>query len=220
MVVRRDGFSEAIQLSAEQLPPGVSAEPCVVGTGQSEGTLLLRAAADAPKWAGAIHVVGRAVIDGVEKTRDALPWTPVWESTANSFVEPARSRRAAEMALAVVDEPPLACSLWAQPRTLECKPDAKTKIALRIQAASGDTPLLKLKPTGLPGIDKAKLKDAEIAAGKDTGEYELDVAALKLGSGTYTLWFRGELKTKRDIKKAQTETTVPLLSNALTLTIQ
>ena len=220
MAVRRDGFSGAIQLSAEGLPPGISAEPCVVGTEQSEGTLLLRADAEAPKWAGSIQVAGRAILAGSEQTRYAQPWTTVWDSTAASFLESPRSRRAAEMALAIVDEPPLACSLRTEPGALECKTDGKVKIGLHIQGTSPETPALKFKPAGLPGIEKAKLKDAEIAAAKQEGEYELDVASLKLGPGTYTLWFRGDFKTKRALKAAPTDATLPLISNAITLTVK
>jgi hypothetical protein len=220
LAVRRDGFAGAIHLSAEGLPAGVLAEPCVVGNGQTEGTLLLRADGDAPKWAGAVHIVGRAQIDGTEQTRRAQPWTPLWESTVSSFVESVRNRRTTEMALAVVDEAPLGASVWAEPREIACKSNEKVTIGLRLQSTSRDTPTLKFKPAGLPGLDKAKLKDAETAAASGTGNYELDIAALKLNAGTYTLWFRGELKTKRTLQGAQTDATVPLLSNAVTVTVK
>jgi hypothetical protein len=219
MAVRRDGFSGTIHLAAEGLPAGVSAEPCVVAPGQSEGILLLHATADAPPWTGAVRVMGRASIAGTERLRTAQPFTPVWESTANSFVDSARNRPAAELALAVVDEPPLPSILRTTEHHIESKTDGKIKIGLRAERSAPAPGALKLKLAGLPGLEKAKLKDAEIPPQAEKTEYEIDLAPLKLSPGTYTLWFRGDEKTKREIRGSPTDVTVSLISNALTLTL-
>lgn len=220
MVVRRDGFSGPIRLHAVGLPGGVCAEPCVLGPGLAEGFLLLRASEDAAKWSGSIRIEGSALIDSAEVKHEAIPYTPVWDSTANSFIESVRNRRTAELALAVVDEPALGMAVWSEPRVIEAKPGEKVKVSLRVERSSPANAPLKLKAEGLPGIEKAKLKDAEIPATAEKIEYELDLSPLKLSPGTYTLCFRGEGKTKRDIKGKQSDVSVSLLSNSVILDLK
>ncbi len=55
---RRDGHSEAIQLSAENLPAGMSCRPSVIGPGQASAKLILTAAPDAPEQMAPITIVG------------------------------------------------------------------------------------------------------------------------------------------------------------------
>ena len=220
LVVRRDGFQGRIQLSAENLPAGVTADACFIGTDQSEGTLLLRAAPDAPKWAGPIRISGRASIAETERVRTARCSTPLWESTAGEFLEPGRGRFAEELALAVVEDAPVTSVLRVEQEQLESKPNDKLKLALRIDRPAPAGAPVKLKIQGLPGADKAKPKDAEVPANEARTEYELDLAPFKLSPGTYMVWFRGDDKIKRDVAGKPGEVTVNLCSNPLTLTIK
>jgi hypothetical protein len=77
-VFRTDGFSGAITLTAEGLPPGVTCPPTVVSTGMKQGTLVLSAAANAPVFNGSFSVKGTATINGQPVVREARSATIIW----------------------------------------------------------------------------------------------------------------------------------------------
>jgi hypothetical protein len=217
LVVRRDGFDGEISLGAEGLPAGVRAEPCVIGPKQTEGTLLLAADSNAAPWVGAIKVLGSARAGEQSIVRSASPTTPLWESTASEFVEPPRNRLAAELAMAVVQDAPFSSVVRASQPTFEAAVGGKVKIGLKVErtGSTGAAAALKFKPTGLVGLEKAK--EVEVPAKQDSAEYELDLAPLKLTPGSYTIWFRGEEKTKRMVKGKETDATEILCSQSVTL---
>jgi hypothetical protein len=63
-VNRWDGFDQAIEVKAEQLPPGVSATPAVIALGELSGTLALTAGSSAPAFSPPTwRVVARALAD-------------------------------------------------------------------------------------------------------------------------------------------------------------
>jgi type 1 glutamine amidotransferase len=66
-VSRRGGFGGAVAVSLEAAPPGVSADPLTVGAAEASGTLILRAAADAPPVTSAAVTV-RGVAAGMERS--------------------------------------------------------------------------------------------------------------------------------------------------------
>jgi hypothetical protein len=220
LVVRRDGFEGEIHLSAEGRPPGLSAAPFVIGAKQTEGTLLLAAVPDATSWTGAIKISGRARVGGVSLVRLATTTTPVWESTATEFVEPPRNRLASEMTVALVSDEPFPSAVYAMQPTAETTVSGKVKIGLKVErhASAGPAAALKFKPLGIPGLEKAK--DIEVPAKEGVAEYELDLAPLKLAPGNYTVWFRGEEKTKRTVKGKEADATLVLCSNPIILTLK
>lgn len=220
LVVRRDGFEGEIQLTAGGLPEGLSAAPFVVGAKQTEGTLLLAAAPDAQPWTGGIQVSGRAQVGGALLERLAATTTPVWESTATEFVEPPRNRLASEMTVALVNDAPFPNAVHALPPTGETPISGKVKIGLKVErhASAGPAVALKFKPLGIAGLEKAK--DVEVPAKEGFAEYELDLAPLKLVPGNYTVWFRGEEKTKRNVHGKEADATLVLCSNPVTLNLR
>lgn len=220
LVVRRDGFDGEIQLSPDNLPPGVSAAPCVIGPKQTEGTLLLTASPDAKPWTGPLKIQGKARVGDGTVVRTALPTTPVWESTASEFLAPPKSRLAAELTLAVVADAPFPSVVRAEAPTADALVSGKVKIPLRVErhASAGPAVALKLKVTGLPGLEKSK--DIEVPAKEGVAEYELDLAPLKLAPGVHTVWFRGEEKAKRTVKGKEVDATLVLCSNPVLLTLK
>ncbi len=218
LAIRRDGFEEAIRLTAKDLPAGVSADPCLVGTRQTEGTLLLRASPEAQPWSGNIQVEGEAVVDGQTITRAARMSSPLWESTITEFVEPPRSRICSEFALAVVSDSAFPNSIKCEPSSLESTVGAKIKVTFQREGHPSDAPITNVKPFGIQDLDKAK--GVEISAKDGKAEYELDLAALKLMAGEYTIWFRGEQKVKRDLKGKPSELTLAICSNPLQINVK
>lgn len=59
-VARTGGFTGAVTVRVENMPPGMSADPCVVPTGQNDGLVLLRAKAGAAPAASAVRLVAAA----------------------------------------------------------------------------------------------------------------------------------------------------------------
>lgn len=57
---RRDGHAEAIQLTAENLPAGITCRPSVIGPGQTTAKLVLTAAIDAAEQIAPISLVGQS----------------------------------------------------------------------------------------------------------------------------------------------------------------
>lgn len=218
LAVRRDGFEDAIRLTARSLPPGISAEACLIGTKQNEGTLLLRAAADAPSWSGPIQVTGEAVIGGQPTSRAARVSSPLWESTLTEFVEPPRSRICSELTIAVVSDTPFPNFIRCDPASLESTVGAKAKVSLHREGPPSETPITNIKPFGVQDLDKAK--GVEIAVKDGKAEYELDLASLKLAAGEYTIWFRGEQKVRRDLKGKPTDVTLSVCSSALKISVK
>ncbi len=220
LVVRRDGFEGEIHLTADGLPEGLSAAPCVIGPKQTEGTLLLSAGPNAAPWTGPIKVSGRAQVGSASLVRLASTTTPLWESTASEFVEPPRSRVAAEMLVAVVGDAPFPSAVHAAQPGADTAASGKVKIGLKVErhASAGPAVALKFKPLGIPGLEKAK--DIEVPAKEGVAEYELDLAPLKLAPGTYTVWFRGEEKAKRTVKGKEADATLVLCSNPVTLNLK
>jgi hypothetical protein len=220
LVVRRDGFEGEIHLSAEGLPPGLSAAPCVIGPKQTEGTFLLAAGPNAEPWTGPVKVSGRAQVGDASLVRLAATTTPLWESGANEFVEPPRSRIASEMTVAVVGDAPFPSVVHTAQQAVEAIVSGKVKIGLKVErhASAGPAVALKFKPLGIAGLEKAK--DIEVPAKEGVAEYELDLAPLKLAPGAYTVWFRGEEKAKRMVKGKEMDATMVLCSNPITLNLK
>ncbi|MDG1897448.1 MAG: hypothetical protein P8J37_21335 [Fuerstiella sp.] len=82
MCPRQDGFAGEIVITAEGLPPGVSATPLVLSGSTDRGILVVSASADAKSWSGEIRIVGRASVATAagnrELVRDARFASLVW----------------------------------------------------------------------------------------------------------------------------------------------
>ncbi|MFP6762569.1 MAG: hypothetical protein VB858_03090, partial [Planctomycetaceae bacterium] len=69
MAPRQDGFEGHIVITAEGLPPGVTATPLHLSGRTDRGLLVLSASPDAKSWAGRIRIVGRAQADDRQLVR-------------------------------------------------------------------------------------------------------------------------------------------------------
>lgn len=78
MAPRQDGLEEEIVITAEGLPPGVTATPLVLSGKSDQGILVLSAAPDARSWAGDIRIQGRAKVGDRELIREARFAALVW----------------------------------------------------------------------------------------------------------------------------------------------
>lgn len=131
-VFRFDGFNDAIELSAENLPKGVTCPKHVVGPGQTRGVLVLTADKDAVETEGFVTITATA---GKLK-HAARPFTVTWPAVG---VQPGqvpnspmitRMDRGPGMALAVRGEAPFA--LTPTETALTAKPGGKVDVTLKV----------------------------------------------------------------------------------------
>ena len=59
LLQRLEGFADAVTVSVDGLPPGVTCDPVVIAPFSASAMLVVRAADDAADWQGPIRIVGR-----------------------------------------------------------------------------------------------------------------------------------------------------------------
>ena len=104
LVWRMNENNEPIEVEAQNLPPGVTADPIVIGPGVKWGTLVVNAAPDAPLGEAEIKIVGTCQVGSEKLVREARGGTIVWD-TVNT---PAICRLTKNIMLAVRETTPFA----------------------------------------------------------------------------------------------------------------
>ncbi len=218
LALRKDGFDGAIELCADKLPPGVVVEPSVIGPGQSEGVLLIKVAADAKPWAGAIRLFGTADVGGAALKHEMRMRIPLWEVTGAELIDAPRVRFSEEIVLAILENPVCPTLLQAGAGPVEGTVGDKVKIPVSFQRSTAEQAPLKVKPIGIVGVEKLKEIDIPGTGGKV--EYELDLAPLKLVPGNYSVCFRGTDKLKYEANGKPAEAPVVIYSNPVLLKLK
>ena len=80
VAIRRDGFDGPIDITMEDLPPGVSATGLRIPAGKSLGHLIICADVDAKPGVSIAKVTGHADIDGKHVTRSCKVASMEWPS--------------------------------------------------------------------------------------------------------------------------------------------
>lgn len=195
-VFRFDGFNDAIELSAENLPKGVKCPPQVIGVGQTRGSLVFLADSIAEEWEGFVKVYAKS---GKLK-HTARPFTVSWPAVGvqqNQIPNTpmiTRMDRGEGLALAIRGDAPFTLTpteteLTAKPGsklevTLKITRDAKFKDAIAIYSA---TPNIGPRQQGnqpVPPVGTAQPGGTEI-------KLSLDIPNA-LPPGTHTLVLRGQ----------------------------
>lgn len=101
---RRDGFSGAIEVSADGLPEGVVCPPVVIGAGQTTANLVFTATENAPNWAGMIRVLGKAKIDDPAQVRAVEAARGNLKAPSDSLAKLVEATKNAAAAVAEVDQ--------------------------------------------------------------------------------------------------------------------
>lgn len=110
-IFREDGFDGEVTVTAEGLPPHVTATPLVISPGATSGRMVFQAQVQASSEPSAFRLVAKGMANGQQVTRPVVPAGYVWPVNANNnnIVPPARAHQA--LFLACVD--PLPFSLIA-----------------------------------------------------------------------------------------------------------
>ena len=194
VALRRDGFDGEIQIEMENLPPGVKAAGLRIPPGKSQGTLLLTAAEDAPRGFSVAKVFGRALINGTEVRRNCPSASMAWSVKDHSAEVPA-PRLFADMPVSVggAEQTPLTI-LPGQEQPFEAVAGQKLTIPLKLQwRGEFSAGPVKLKPLG---ADFTGVAAFDVASKAAQSEVVLDLAALKLMPGDYTLALHGGVVSK------------------------
>jgi hypothetical protein len=111
LVLRRDGFREPIDITSENLPPGVTCRGAAIPSNAKTAELIFTAAENAPAGDRFIRILGKARLDKRSKGKaatlpkeivhEAIPATIVWSAEPDV---PAVSRIGQSLALSVLKE--------------------------------------------------------------------------------------------------------------------
>jgi hypothetical protein len=158
---RRDGHSEAIQLTAENLPAGITCRPSVIGPGQNSAKLVLTAGNDAAEQISPITVTGQSGSGDTTLKRNAQAASLVHDAI-NGLP---RTARLTESLVAGVmkDEQPF--SIVVDAMNAEFSQDQQLLIPIRIEKRNGFDAKVDLSFYGLPA--EVDAPNVAIEPGKD-----------------------------------------------------
>jgi SHS2 domain-containing protein len=184
VVQRRDGFDGEIDISMENLPPGVSAAGLKIGKGKPYGHLILTASSDAKRGFSLAKIIGKATINGAVVSRPVRVASMEWPVKDAKGEIPA-PRLMADVPVSVTDSEQAPLTIAAtENKVFEGKADETLKIPLKLtwrNEFNGTS--IKVKAYG-EGFSAIKEFDIPIKAA--THELALDLAALKIAPGDYT----------------------------------
>ncbi|HEY2841513.1 MAG TPA: PPC domain-containing protein [Pirellulales bacterium] len=200
VALRRDGFNGEIELSVEGLPAGVTTTKAFIPADQNVTTVVLRAAEDAPAWAGTLSIVGRAQIAGQPVARTARTASIEFTSTDG---QPAVSRLTQDLWLSVLDveTAPFLIELGAD-KPWEMSRAGKLEIPIKIVRRGEFKQPVALTPLGLPPKVKGKVEMAAPDASEAKLVLEIDDKA-PLGSFNPRLQANAAVPYRRDPQSAE-----------------
>lgn len=194
VVQRRDGFDGEIELFMENLPPGVSAGGLKIAKGKSVGHLIVSADAEVKPAFSIAKMAGRATVNGTQAIRPCRVASMEWPVKEAKSDIPA-PRLLADVPVSVSDSERAPVSIAAaEDKVWEAKAGEQLKIPLKItwnNDFTGTAIKLKAYGDGLTGM-----KEFDIPLKASTHEAVLDLAALKVLPGDYTLAFYGSAVSK------------------------
>jgi hypothetical protein len=193
VALRVGGFNEAIRLSAQDLPPGVSCEPTWIAAGKTEGVLILRADAGIGKAVSLVRVQGTSQSGALARfARGASVRWPI--ADYNNDTPSVRLSRGDGVVVATsASAAPLAL-LPQSGAVLEATAGGKIEVPLKVSRSADFKDVLKIKSAGAAGLDALKEIDAD--AKSEIVKIPLDLAAIKLPEGLHSVYFTTQAKAK------------------------
>lgn len=213
LAFRKGGFGDAIELTVEGLPEGVTCKPAMIAANQTEAHLTLVGSEQAAAWTGNLRVVGKSG----ELVRPAAVATVIWGR--GDLRDTVSTRLCTALPLAAADQitTPVSIVLGAD-QPLVAKPGTNVSVPVKLTRRDGGGNPVVLRPRNLPpGVTVAEVT---IAADQSEGAVEFKIAAdAKLGN--YTPWLLAETKVKfKPITAADpAEMTVFIPTNAANLNL-
>ncbi len=205
---RINGFDEPITVEAHHLPPGVTAEPIVIGPGMKWGTLIVTAAPDAAIGQGEIEITGTATRGSDKLSRRARGGVIVWD-TVNT---PAICRLTRSIMLAVRETTPYAVT--ASPKEITIKAGDPINVTVAAARRADMPSAVQLNGSGYDLPSGLTIPTTTINPGQT--ETKVAIATTdKLKAGTYSLIINSEAQVPSGDKKIR----CIYPSNAIRLTV-
>ncbi len=183
-VQRRDGFDGEIDITMENLPPGVAAAGLKIGKGKPYGHLILTASSDAKRGFSLAKITGKATINGAVVARPVRVASMEWPvKDAKGEIPAPRLMADVPVSISDSEQAPLTIAL-AENKVFEAKAGETLKIPLKLtwrNEFNGTSIKVKAYGEGFSGI-----KEFDIPIKAATHELILDLAALKIAPGDYT----------------------------------
>ncbi|MDR3635881.1 MAG: PPC domain-containing protein [Isosphaeraceae bacterium] len=184
LVFRLSGHNDPITVDARNLPPGVTAEPIVIGPGLNWGTLVASASAEAPPGEAEIQVVGTSEGPAGKVTHQARGGVIVWD-TVNT---PAISRMTRSIVLAVRDEAPF--TLTAAPAQISKVQGEPLEIDVEVKRRKDMPNALQLVGSGYQLPPNLNIPTTPVAAGESKARVK--IATDQVPPGTYSFLINGD----------------------------
>ena len=191
VVFRRDGFKGDIRVSCTGLPAGVTTEEIFIGSGNNSGTLILSAIEGAAAGVGTLQIVGKAVVNGQEITREsrygaALTPSQFAQPTSNIASVPARLVNRIQVCVSE-KESALETLTIGDGKGLETSRGGVLKIPYALRKTDGSGGSLQGFPIDFP--PNTPIPQVGIG-GNAKGEFEVRMQASTL-PGTYSMSLAG-----------------------------
>lgn len=187
VVQRRDGFDGEIEIVMENLPPGVSAAGLKIPKNKAFGHLILTASDDAKPGFSLAKLTGKAVINGTVVSRACRVASMKWPVKDAKGEIPA-PRLMADIPVSVTDSEKSPVSIAAaEKKVWKARVGEILKIPLKItwrNEFNGASIKMKAYGEGFTGM-----KEFEIPIKAASHDALIDLAALKIEPGDYTLAF-------------------------------
>lgn len=194
---RRDGFDGEIVVTADNLPPGVTAQPILIAPNDRSATLILKAADDAPAGRSAVSIQGKSKIGQTEFVRQARYATMNW-MMQELGVTYHRSRLTDQLFVSVIanERPPFSIFVDSDLQ-LASSLAGTVKFPVKVVRRGDFKGALELLVYGLPpstsGPMHAQPKyhlPQTVPANQDTIDFTLTVPGY-VPAGTYTFFISG-----------------------------
>jgi len=188
LLIRRDGFSGVVEVTAEGLTAGLSADPLVIPAKANRGLLVLEAAADAPVAVADIRLIGRGRIGVEPRLQVARAATLRWPVTSRK--QPHLVREIGTVRIAVTADT-AAYTVTPASRLLKLSAGEKQTVTLAVSRNPESQGPLTLQPSGLPNL----LKAGGLTIGEKATEATLEITAdATLPAGRYPMMLTGIAK--------------------------
>ena len=191
VALRREGFDGEIEVNLTSPPAGLQASPALVAPGNSTTALVLRASRDAKAVSAMSTIVGKATIDGSERTRTARNVEFLWAIVNNNVTSPARLSN--QVAVALDQTLSIPCHLEpAEKKVWRMARGGKLSIPLKLVISDKEFKgsVNNVSPVGLPAVIRAN--PITMQASKPDGKFELDIDQ-RVVPGRMTVFARGEV---------------------------
>jgi len=195
LVWREHGLSEPITVEAKNLPPGVSADPFVIGKDLKWGTLSLHAAPEAAVGDSVIEIVGTAEVQGKPLVRKARGGAIVWD-TVNT---PALSRMTQSIVLAVRPKAPFEVTL--SPAEVRVQKGGSVELKATLVRGEGMANAVQINGAGYQLPPGLSIPVKTIDPGQT--EVTFSISTEKMPEGTFSFIVNGDGQVPSAADKAR-----------------